>query len=127
MDGSTIQSSEGRPIVGIALFREPGDRVIQSKGVVPGGGAQWCGDGGAETGEAAGGRRRMIELRQVQSIVPVCMYCKSVRDERDCWTPSSLSRRQHASATVSQGICPECWERLVVPQLRELGCEEVAY
>lgn len=69
----------------------------------------------------------MTETRQFQVIIPVCMYCRSIRDEQDCWRPTEPSRRDHASGTISQGICPECWDRLVVPQLREIGCEEVAY
>jgi len=69
----------------------------------------------------------MHETRQFQMIIPVCMYCRSVRDEHDCWHRTASSPRENANAMVSQGICPECWERTVVPQLREIGCEEVAY
>jgi phosphoserine phosphatase RsbU/P len=71
--------------------------------------------------------REMVQTRQFQMIVPVCMYCRSVRDEHDGWRRTDLAIYEQGNAQVSQGICPECWERLVVPQLREMGCEELAY
>lgn len=55
----------------------------------------------------------LAQIKVLQGIIPICMYCKKVRNEADYWerVEAYVSKRSHAQ--FSHGICPECmreWE-----------------
>ena len=60
------------------------------------------------------------EVKQLQGLLPICQYCKRIRDEDNEWTPIETYISDHSAADFSHGICPECEERYVRPQLEEL-------
>ncbi|MBL8796619.1 MAG: response regulator transcription factor [Planctomycetia bacterium] len=65
-------------------------------------------------------------LKQVQTLdglLPVCAYCKRVRDDRNYWQQLEAYIAAHSRAQVSHGICPECFETRVRPELAALGVE----
>lgn len=49
--------------------------------------------------------------------VPVCMYCKSVRDSSDQWQEREAFLGRVALANLSHGICPACEDGIVGPML----------
>ena len=53
-------------------------------------------------------RRMAEELRELRRVVPVCMYCKSVRDEHGHWGPWDAYLQRHSLADVSHSLCPTC-------------------
>ena len=59
--------------------------------------------------------RRTIELEQevrmLRGILPTCMFCKRIRDERGSWTEFELYISGHSDARFSHGLCPECGEK----------------
>lgn len=65
--------------------------------------------------EAALGR-----VRQLQGLLPICAYCKKIRDDRNYWQQVEEYIGAHSDAQFSHGICPECYERILTPQLRAL-------
>ena len=60
-------------------------------------------------------------LNQLEGLLPICSYCKRIRDEREEWLPveSYLSRRTEAQ--FSHGICPACYDHHLRPQLGAPG------
>jgi DNA-binding response OmpR family regulator len=60
------------------------------------------------------------EIRQLQGLLPICSYCKRIRDEGDHWSDLEhyISERTHAS--FSHGMCPACIEKHVMPALGAL-------
>jgi hypothetical protein len=42
------------------------------------------------------------------SIVPICMYCKGLRDNEECWRRLEDYLRAHNNMELSHGICPTC-------------------
>jgi phosphoserine phosphatase RsbU/P len=48
------------------------------------------------------------QIKQLQGLLPICMFCKKVRDDQNYWhnVESYLSTR--TDATFSHGICPAC-------------------
>jgi len=56
-------------------------------------------------------------VKRLEGILSTCMYCKKIRDERDRWVSieSYISRRSDAS--FSHGVCPECYDTIVKPEL----------
>jgi DNA-binding response OmpR family regulator len=57
------------------------------------------------------------ELMALEGLLSVCSYCKRMRDATGAW--SSLERyiEQHSKAEFTHGICPDCYEKHLKPQL----------
>ncbi|MCC2671966.1 MAG: diguanylate cyclase, partial [Armatimonadetes bacterium] len=66
------------------------------------------------------------QVRHLEGILPICMYCKKIRQDEHLWQRLETYLAEHTQARCSHGICPDCWEEVIVPQLRELGHEDVA-
>jgi hypothetical protein len=48
------------------------------------------------------------ELQQLQSILPVCMGCKRIRDGHEHWQPLEVYVTENTDSVVSHGLCQEC-------------------
>ena len=48
------------------------------------------------------------ELSQLQSIIPICAWCKDVRTDEGAWERLEAYFSRHADAAFSHGICPQC-------------------
>lgn len=64
------------------------------------------------------------ELKTLQSFLPICSYCHKVRDDAAYWTGIENYLRERAGTRFSHGCCPDCYEKIVKPQLREFGIAE---
>jgi phosphoserine phosphatase RsbU/P len=47
-------------------------------------------------------------VRQLKRLLPICMYCKKVRDDSQYWQEIEHYIHQHTGTDFSHGICPEC-------------------
>ncbi|MDQ3621552.1 MAG: response regulator transcription factor [Verrucomicrobiota bacterium] len=54
----------------------------------------------------------MADVKKVKHLLPVCMYCKSVRDDKDYWREIEDYIRTETNSAISHGICPHCMEQL---------------
>jgi DNA-binding response OmpR family regulator len=54
----------------------------------------------------------MADVRKLKSLLPICMYCKSVRDDGDYWHSIDAYIHQETGTDFSHGICPDCLARL---------------
>ncbi|HEY9165452.1 MAG TPA: hypothetical protein VIS48_04770 [Candidatus Kryptonia bacterium] len=50
------------------------------------------------------------ELRLLEGFLPVCSYCKKIRDEKEEWQPMEKYIMAHTTAMFTHGICPSCRE-----------------
>ena len=62
----------------------------------------------------------LSEVRTLQAILPICSYCKKIRDDENYWHSVEAYISQHTSTRFSHGICPSCMAQHVSPQLEEL-------
>jgi DNA-binding response OmpR family regulator len=60
------------------------------------------------------------EVRQLEGLLPICAYCKKIKDEEDTWHHVESYIAQRTDANFSHGFCPECYSKHMVPQLEEL-------
>jgi len=51
-------------------------------------------------------RARVVLL---EGILPICMYCKKIRDNSASWHQLETYISNHSEAQFSHGICPECY------------------
>ncbi len=59
-------------------------------------------------------------VNQLEGLLPVCSYCKRIRDDHGNWQRMEAYISAHSTAQFSHGICPDCYEQSVAPMLREL-------
>jgi DNA-binding response OmpR family regulator len=71
--------------------------------------------------------KRLLELqaevRQLQGMLPICCYCKRIRDDGNLWTQVEAYIAEHSEADFTHGICPECEDKHVRPQLEAMEHE----
>ena len=62
----------------------------------------------------------MARVKQLQGLVPICSYCKKIRNDKNFWQQVDAYVSEHSEAQFSHGICPECYEKIVKPELDAL-------
>jgi PAS domain S-box-containing protein len=55
----------------------------------------------------------LAEVRVLQKILPICMYCRKVRDDVDFWDDVETYIARHTETRFSHGVCPSCYERVM--------------
>ena len=56
-------------------------------------------------------RRLEEEVTILEGLLPICSYCKKIRDEDGTWDQLERYITHHSEATFSHGICPDCLEK----------------
>lgn len=52
------------------------------------------------------------DVKKLKTLLPICMYCKSVRDDQDYWRQIDEYIHTETGTDFSHGICPHCMEKL---------------
>ncbi len=47
-------------------------------------------------------------VKTLQGILPICMHCKSIRDDEGYWQRVESYVETHSAALFSHGLCPDC-------------------
>jgi PleD family two-component response regulator len=53
----------------------------------------------------------LAEVKTLRGMLPICCYCKKIRDTSDYWQDVEQYMDQHAEVSFSHCICPECLDR----------------
>ena len=51
-------------------------------------------------------------VRLLEGLLSICMYCKSVRDDKDYWHQIDEYIHHETGTDFSHGICPTCMAKL---------------
>lgn len=65
----------------------------------------------------------LAEVRTLQEILPICSYCKKIRDDENYWQTVESYLSRHTNSRFSHGICPACYQKEVEPQFDALEDE----
>lgn len=63
------------------------------------------------------------QVKQLESFLPICGYCKKVRDDHNYWQQIEHYLHERTGAAFSHGVCPDCYQRQVVPMLTAAGID----
>ncbi|HEV2233030.1 MAG TPA: response regulator [Terriglobia bacterium] len=63
--------------------------------------------------------RALAGVNQLQGLLPICSYCKKIRDDKNYWQQVEGYISAHSEAQFSHGICPDCYEKIVQPELQK--------
>ena len=58
----------------------------------------------------------LAAVKTLEGILPICSYCRKIRNEEGAWEPLDRYVRSHSEAEFSHGICPDC----LAPLMRDL-------
>ncbi len=58
-------------------------------------------------------------VRTLEGIIPICSYCKKIRDDQQYWRQVEQYITERTQARFSHGVCPECRSRVLAEELEE--------
>ncbi len=64
--------------------------------------------------------RFATQVRQLEEFLPICGYCKKIRDDQNYWQQIESYINTRTGTDFSHSICPDCYSRVVAPQLEAL-------
>jgi PAS domain S-box-containing protein len=53
-------------------------------------------------------REALDQVKQLSGLIPICMYCKNIRNDQGYWDQVEQFITKNSSAKLSHGICPDC-------------------
>jgi sigma-B regulation protein RsbU (phosphoserine phosphatase) len=60
------------------------------------------------------------QVHQLEEMMPMCSYCKKIRDDKNYWQQIESYINERTGTEISHSVCPECYQRVVVPELERL-------
>jgi CheY-like chemotaxis protein len=51
-------------------------------------------------------------VKQLSGLIPICAYCKKIRDDKGYWEDVASYISQHSEAMFTHGICPDCVKKV---------------
>jgi PAS domain S-box-containing protein len=61
----------------------------------------------------------VTEVKTLRGFLPMCSYCKRIRDDEDYWHSVEAYLAEHTNTRFSHGICPACYASIIEPELRD--------
>src|SRR6266568_720925 len=55
-------------------------------------------------------QQAVAQINTLHGLLPICMHCKKIRDDRGHWSPVEVYVRERTGAEFSHGLCPHCLE-----------------
>lgn len=50
----------------------------------------------------------LANIRTLEGLLPICLSCKKIQDQKGVWQPFEYYVRAHSEARVTHKICPDC-------------------
>ena len=59
-------------------------------------------------------------IKTLKGLLPICMYCKKIRDDKQYWQQVEQYVTSHTEAQFSHSICPDCYKKHIQPELDKI-------
>jgi DNA-binding response OmpR family regulator len=66
-------------------------------------------------------KEALINVKNLSGLLPICSYCKKIRDDQNYWQQVEAYVGKHSEAKFSHSICPTCYEDIVKPEMVAMG------
>ncbi len=63
----------------------------------------------------------LSKVKQLQGLLPICSYCKKIRNDKNYWEQVEKYVADHLEVQFSHGICPDCYQRVIQTELKNLS------
>jgi hypothetical protein len=55
----------------------------------------------------------LAHVKRLQGLLPICSYCKKVRNEANYWEQVDSYLTTHSDLDFTHGICPTCADKMM--------------
>lgn len=62
----------------------------------------------------------LANVKALQTLLPMCSYCKSIRNDQNYWEKVESYFSQHSNVSFTHSYCPNCYDKFVRPELEAL-------
>ena len=69
-------------------------------------------------------KQALASVRQLQGLLPICAYCKRIRNDQNYWEQLETYVSEHSEASFSHGICPNCYQSIMKPQIESMRADK---
>ncbi len=59
-------------------------------------------------------------IQDLESMLPICSYCKKVRDDNNYWQQVETYLSNRTGTSFSHSVCPTCYTNKVKPQIDQI-------
>jgi phosphoserine phosphatase RsbU/P len=66
----------------------------------------------------------LSKVKQLQGLLPICSYCKKIRDDGDYWQGVESYIAEHTHAEFTHSVCPGCYTAHLQPELEKIKLEQ---
>jgi hypothetical protein len=56
-------------------------------------------------------RQLLSEVKTLRGILPLCTFCKKIRDDKGYWEQVDVHIAKYSEADISHSLCPECMKK----------------
>ncbi len=60
------------------------------------------------------------QVRQLEEMLPICSYCKKIRDDQNYWQQLEGYISVRTGSDFSHSVCPDCYQSVLVPELAKI-------
>ena len=60
------------------------------------------------------------QVRQLEELMPICSYCKKIRDDKNYWQQIEGYINERTGSEFSHSVCPDCYQRVVIPEIEKI-------
>ena len=64
--------------------------------------------------------RYTTQVRQLEEMLPICSYCKKIRDDQNYWQQLEGYIKERTGSDFSHSVCPDCYQRVLMPELEQM-------
>lgn len=69
--------------------------------------------------------RYATQVRQLEAFLPICSYCKKIRDDQNYWRQIESYINERTGTDFSHSVCPGCYTSIVVPEIEKLKSDNI--
>jgi PleD family two-component response regulator len=62
----------------------------------------------------------LATVKQLQGLLPICSYCKRIRDDKNYWQQVESYIAMHSEVQFTHGICPSCYEKHIRKDIEDI-------
>jgi glucose-6-phosphate 1-dehydrogenase len=66
-------------------------------------------------------RVTLAEVKTLRTFLPICSYCKRIRDDENYWHSVEAYLSEHTNTQFSHSICPSCFPNVIEEWKRTPG------
>lgn len=61
------------------------------------------------------------QVGALKELVPICMYCKKIRNDKNYWENVEIFFSAHTGADFTHSLCPDCYTEKIKPEIDSVG------